>query len=174
MHVIGKPPQLLFRNLEQDGLKHCTGSGKCDMGAELEPRQVLWNGNVRKMLHQGGRKVDIRDVSHVIECEGARHHANDAVGSMIKLQRLPENVGIAAEVSLPEAVVENNHGEAAVLCIGWLDVAPEKRAHTKKSPGVLCEIGGRNVFGQRATGDLHVCGVEAEHRLNRSGTAQVI
>jgi hypothetical protein len=47
--------------------------------------------------------------------------------------------GSAAEVALPEAVVQNNDGVAAVLYIVWLDVATEKRAHTKESPGILCE-----------------------------------
>ena len=93
---------------------------------------------------------------------------------MIDFQRSPDDVGIAAEVALPEAVVENNDGVAAVLCIGWLDVAAEKRAHTKESPGILCEVDALDVFRQCAAGDLHVRVVEAKHRINRGCKAQVI
>ncbi|MDQ1450698.1 MAG: hypothetical protein QOK38_564 [Acidobacteriaceae bacterium] len=84
------------------------------------------------------------------------------------------DVGIAAEVALPEAVVENNDEGAAVLRIGWLDVATEKRAHTKESPGILCEVDGRNVFRQCADGDLRVRVVEAKQRINRGCKAQLI
>ncbi len=75
---------------------------------------------------------------------------------MIDFQHSPDDVGIAAEVALPEAVVENNHGMAAVLRIGWLDVAAEKRAHTKESPCILCEVGARDLFRKGAAGDLNV------------------
>jgi hypothetical protein len=83
-------------------------------------------------------------------------------------------VGIAAEVALPEAVVENNDGVAAVLCIGWLDIATEKWAYSKESPGILCEVDARDVFRQCTAGDLHGPVVEAKHRLNRGCKAQVI
>ena len=96
------------------------------------------------------------------------------VGGVIDFQRSPDDVGIAAEVALPEAVVENNDGVAAVLCIGWLDVAAEKRAHTKESPGILCEVDAPDVFRQSAAGDLHVRVVEAKRRINRGCKAQVI
>ncbi len=79
---------------------------------------------------------------------------------MIDFQRLPDHVGIAAEVALPEAVVKDNNGVAAVLCIGWLEVAAEKRAHTKETPGVLCEVGARDLFRKRAAGDLHPVGLK--------------
>ena len=93
---------------------------------------------------------------------------------MIDFQRLPDDVGIAGEVALPKAVVENNDGAAAVLCIGWLDVATEKRAHTKESAGILCEVDAPDVFRQSAVGDLHVRVVEAKRRINRCCEAQVI
>jgi len=93
---------------------------------------------------------------------------------VIDFQWLPDDVGIAAEVALPEAVVENNDRVAAVLRIVWLDVATEKRAHTKESPGILCEVDARDVFGQPAAGDFHVRVVEAKRRINRGCKAQVI
>ncbi len=93
---------------------------------------------------------------------------------MIDFQRSPDDVGIAAEVALPEAVVENNDGVAAVLCIGWLDVTAEKRAYAKESPGILREVDARDVFGQSAAGDLHVRVVEAKRRIDRGCKAQVI
>src|SRR5215469_8026371 len=93
---------------------------------------------------------------------------------MIDFQRSPDNLGIAAEVALPEAVVENNHGVAAVLGIGWLDIAAEKRAHAKESPGILSEVDAPDVFRQCAAGDLNVRVVEAKHRFNRGCKAHVI
>ena len=93
---------------------------------------------------------------------------------MIDLQRSPDDVGIAAEVALPEAVVENNDGVAAVLCIGWLEVAAENRAHTKESSGILCEVDALDVFRQCSAGDLQPGVVEAKRRINRGCTAQVI
>jgi hypothetical protein len=103
------------------------------VGPELDPRYV--NADFRR---QTERQVDIGNVGKIIECEAARHHANDGVGDLIDFQSLPDHVGIATEVALPEAVIENNNGVAAVFCIGWLDVAAEKGAHTKESPCVLC------------------------------------
>ena len=102
------------------------------------------------------RQVNIADAEAVIECEAARHDPDDGVGGVIDFQRSPDDVGIAAEVALPEAVVENNDGVAAVLGIGWLDVAAEKRAHTKERSGILCEVGALDVFRQCSAGDLHV------------------
>src|ERR1700756_4981397 len=114
------------------------------------------------MLHQGRWQVDIADVGQVIECEAARHYANDGVGRMIQFQRLPDHPGIAAKVALPEAVVKNNNGVAAVLRIGWLNVAAEKRAHTEERPSILREVGARDLFGLRA-GNLHLRGVKAKY-----------
>ena len=79
------------------------------------------------------RQVDVADAGGVVECEAARHDPDDGVGGVIDFQRSPDDVGIAGEVALPEAVVENNNGVAAVLGIGWLDVAAEKRAHTEET-----------------------------------------
>ena len=93
---------------------------------------------------------------------------------MIDFQRLTDDMGIAAEVALPEAVVENNDGVAAVLCIGWLDVTAEKRAYAKESPGILREVDARDVFGQSAAGDLHVRVVEAKRRIDWGRKAQLI
>src|SRR6185312_13380300 len=93
---------------------------------------------------------------------------------MIDFQHSPDNVRIAAEVALPEAVVKNNRGLAAVLRIGWLNVAADKRAHTKESPCILRDVGARNFFRKRAAGDLKPRGVEAKHRINRGGKAQII
>jgi hypothetical protein len=93
---------------------------------------------------------------------------------MIDFQRSPEDVEIAAEMVLPEAVVKNNNGLATVVCVGRLDVAPKKRPHTKESPGVLGEIGAGDLFRRRAAGDLQPRGVETKHRINRASKTQVI
>jgi hypothetical protein len=144
------------------------------VGPQLDPRQVGHGGTVGNRPHETNRQVNIADAGDVIECEAARHDPDDGVGGVIHLQRSPDDVGIAAEVALPEAVVENNDGVAAVLCIGWLDIATEKRAHTKERLGILCEVGAVDVFRQSASGDLHVRAVEAKHRINRGCKAQVI
>src|SRR5919108_583575 len=90
-------------------------------------------------------------------------------------QRLaPIDVGIAAEAALPEAVVENDDGVAAVLCIVWLDHPAEKGAHAKERVGILCEINARDVFRQPVVGDLQMPVSEAKHRINRGCKAQVI
>src|SRR5579871_1520769 len=144
------------------------------MGPELDPRQVFHGGNVEKTPHQTAWQVNIADADGVIECEAARHDPDDGVRGVIHFQRSPDDVAIAAEVALPEAVVENNHGAAAVLCVGWLDVATEKRAHTKESPGILREVDARYVFGQSTAGDLHVRFVEAKRRIDRGGKEHLI
>jgi len=63
---------------------------------------------------------------------------------------------------------------AAVLGIGWLDVAAEKRAHTKERSGILCEVGALDVFRQCSAGDLQSPVVEAKRRINRCCKAKVI
>ena len=167
MPVIGKALGMLFRKLAHDGLERSVGGGKCDVRPELDPREIGELRNVGKTSHQSARQVDIADAQGVVECETARHDSDDAVRGVIDFQRLPDNVGIAAEVALPEAIVENNDGLAAVLCIGWLEVAAEKWPYSKESPGILCEVDAPDVFRQSAVGDLHVRAVEAKRRLNR-------
>src|SRR6185437_1984371 len=174
MPVAGKALGMLFRKLAHYGLNCGVGGGKRDVGPEFDPRYVEPIRNVGKMLHETARQVDIAYLNHVIECETARHHANDGVRGMIDFQRSPEDVRIAAEVALPEAVVEDNNQVAAVLCIRWLDVAAEKRVHTKEASGILCDVGALNVFRQRASGDLHVREVEAERRINWGGKVQLV
>ena len=117
MPVIGKSLRMLFRKLAHDGLERSVGGGKCDVRPELDPRYVCQVGKVESR-HETDRQVDIADAGGVIECETARHDPDDGVGGVIDFQRSPNDVGIAAEVALPEAVVENHDGVAAVLCIG--------------------------------------------------------
>ena len=90
---------------------------------------------------------------------------------MIHLQRSPDDLWIAAEVALPEAVVENNH---RLACIERLDHPAEKGAHAKERLGILCEVHARDVFRQPVVGDLQMLGSEAKHRINRGCKAQVI
>ncbi len=85
------------------------------------------------LQHQAARQVDIAGAGGVIEREAPRHNPDDGVGRVIDFQWLPDDAEIAAEVALPEAVVENNDGVAAILGIGWLDIATEKRAHIKEN-----------------------------------------
>src|SRR5690349_11572895 len=174
MPVIGKALGMLFRKLAHDWLDGSVGGGKCDVRPELDPRYVGQVGNVGESLHETARQVDIANPGGVIECEAARHDADDGVAGVIDFQRLPDDVWIAAKVALPEAVVENNNGVAAVLRIVWLDVAAEKRAYTKEAPGILCDVNARDVFRQFATGDLHVRVVKAKRRINWTCKAQHI
>src|SRR5215469_14217811 len=164
MRVVGNAPGTLFLKLERDGFEHSVGGGARDVGPELDHQYVGHGGKLNnRNRHSTGRQVDIAHLNHVIECEAAWHDTNDGVGGVIDFQSSLDNVGIAAEVALPESVVENNHGVAAVLCIGWLEVATEKRAHTKESPGIFGEIVAHDVFRQRAAGDLHLREGEAKH-----------
>jgi hypothetical protein len=173
MPVIGKAVGMLLRKLAHDGLQRSVGGVKCDAGPELDPRYGGHEGKVESR-HESARQVNIADAEAVIECEAARHDPNDGVGDVIDFERLPDDMGIATEVALPEAVVENNDGAAAILCIGWLEVAAEKRAHTKESPGILCEVDDLDVFRQCTASDLHTRFVEAKHRIDRGCKAQVI
>src|SRR5215472_12306779 len=168
MPVIGKALGMLFRKLAHDGLDGSVGGGKCDVRPDFDPRYVSQVGNLGETLHETARQVDITDAGGIIECEAARHDADDGVSGVNDFQRLPDDVGIAAEVALPEAVVENNDGVAAVLCIVWLDVAAEKRVYTKEAPGILCEVDSRDTFRQCAAGNLHLRVVEAKRRINRT------
>src|SRR6185312_4509845 len=176
MHVVGNVPGTLFEFLERDRLEHRVGGGARDVGPELEHQYVGHGGPGANVDNRGstGRQVNIAYLNHVIKCEAARHHANDGVGSTIEFQRLPDNMGIAAEVALPELVIENNHGAAAVLCIGWLEVAAEKRADTKESPGILGEVVTLDIFRQCAASYLHVREAEAKHCLNRCCKSHLI
>ena len=176
MQVGENAPGTLFKFLEQNGLEHRVGGGTRDVGPELDHQYVGHGGpgGSADSRRSTGRQVDIAHPSHVIESEAAWHDTNDGVGGVIDFQCSLDNVGIAAEVALPELVVENNHGAAAVLRIGWLEVAAEKRAHTKESSGILCEVVAPYIFRQCAAGDLHVRGVEAEHRFNRCCKAHLI
>src|ERR1700684_1047770 len=97
---------------------------------------------------RASRQINIADAGGVTECEAARHDPDDGVGGVIDIQRSPDDVGIAAEVTPPEAVLKNNAEMPAVLGIGGLDVATEKRAHAKESPGILGEVDAPDVFRQ--------------------------
>jgi len=165
MRVLGNAPGTLFHNLEHDGLEHTVGGGPREVGPQLDHQYVGHGGPGAKVDNRGstGRQIDIAYLNHVIECEAARHHANDGAGGVIDFQCSPDDVGIASEVALPELVVENNYGAAAVLCVGWLEGAAEKRAHTKERPGIFGEIVAHDVFRQRGSGDLHVREAEAKH-----------
>jgi hypothetical protein len=93
---------------------------------------------------------------------------------VINFQVSPDDVGIAAEMALPEAVIKNSNRVAAALSIGGLDVAAEKRPHAKESPGIFREVDARDVFRQSSVSNLHVPCVIAKRRINRGGKAQVI
>src|SRR5580704_3256678 len=129
MPVIGKAVGMQFRKLAHDGLQRSVGGAKCYPGSQLDPREIGELRKVVKISHQSARQVDITDAQGVVEGKAARHDSDDGVRGVINFQRLPDNLGIAGEVALPKAVVEDNDGPAAVLCIRWLDVATEKRAH---------------------------------------------
>ena len=165
--VIGEAVGMQFRKLAHGGLQHSVSGGDCYAGPKLDPREV---GALRKgarTSHQSARQVDITDAHTVVERKAARHDSDDGVRGMINLQRLPNNLGIAAEVALPKAIIENSDGLAAVLCIGWLEVAAEKWPYSEESPGIPCEVDAPDVFRQSAVGDLHVRVVEAKRRLDR-------
>lgn len=160
-----------MHHLAHDGLERRVGGGHCDVRPQLDPRQVRGGRTVGNSPHETGRQINIADAGDVIECEAARHHPDDGVGGVIDFQRSPDNVGIAAEITLPEAVVENNH---RVACIERLDHPAEKGVHTKEGLGILCEVHARDVFRQPVAGDLQIPVAKAKHRLNRGCKAQVI
>src|ERR1700677_2365763 len=123
-------------HLAHDGLERRVGSGHCDMRPQLDPGHVGGGGTVGNSPHETSRHVNIGDAGDVIECKAAWQASDDSERGGINLKRSPDDVWIAAEVTLPKAVVENCNRMAAVLCIGWVDVAPEKRAYHKETLGI--------------------------------------
>ena len=161
-----------FHDIAQDGIECRVGGGHCDVRPQLDPRQVGGGGTVGNSVHETGRQINIADAAEVIECEAARHHPDDRVRGVIHLQHSPDDVGIAAETALPEAVVENNH---RVAYIERLDHPSKKGAHAKERLGILCEVHARDVVRQPVVGDLQMpVRGEAKHRINRGCKAQVI
>ena len=109
MPVIGRALGILFLALQHDRLERRVGGDQCDVGPQLDPRQVGNGGTVGNRPHETKRQVNIADAGDVIECEASRHDPDDGVRGMIHFQRLPDDVTITVEVALPKAVVENNH-----------------------------------------------------------------
>ena len=126
---------------------------------------------------QAARKVDIAYAGGVVEGEAAGHDADDGVWGVVEFQRSADDVRIAAEVALPEAVVQNDDGAGrrsdrrmARCCVR------AKRAHTKECPGILGEVGADESSGSRAAGDLHIRAAEAKQldRPARPGDYQTV
>ena len=123
--------------------------------------------------HETGRQINIADAGDVIECEAARHHPDDGVGGVIDFQRSPDDVGIAAEVALPEAVVENNHRVAPLASNG--SIIRPKSGRTPRNVSAFSVRYTPEMSSGNPSLVISRCPfVEAKHRINRGCKAQVI
>ena len=108
--------------------------------------------------------------------EPLRRHADHRVRAVSQLQRPAQNVRVAAEVALPEAVAQNRYPLPASRVFGWREIATQGRPYTQQ-----VEVVARGQLGVRLErvqppADDHapvpVCGYL--HRLHGAAKVAII
>ena len=107
------------------------------------------------------RQVDVCAAPH----EALRHHADDRAVDVVQAQLPPEDVGITAELPLPEAIAEHGHRFGPGLRVFCRRRSPEQRRHPHHVEGVESAVIAAKALRIAVAGPQHVADRRGDHPL---------
>src|SRR4029077_8718 len=147
----------LFREVFEDGLEFCAGLRGGDSGTKLQCGGEINVG----VLCDVKRDIDFA----FAPLEAGRHDADDFVGFVNELHFAADDVGVAAEIALPELVAEN-YDELGILArrsIGGNQPTAFEGGDAEMVGRVCGEVDRLNVFGEVTIGGGQVPKIHAEN-----------
>ena len=157
----------LFGEVFEDGLEFCTGLRGGDSGTKLQRAGKI---NVW-ILRYVKREINFAFAPF----EAGRHDADDFISFVNELHFVADDVGVAAEIALPELVAENDDALRifARRSIGGNQPAAFEGGDAEMVGRVGGKVDGLNVFGEVTVGGGQIPKIHAEDAFEGFGLAKL-
>ena len=136
-------------------------------------REVRLSMNARRRPERALRRRHVHVVFHRI-LRNRRQHSDHGVRAVVHLEKLADDVRIAAVAALPVFVAQNQNGVGAVIFIGGDEGAAQHRLHAQHIEEIRGDHGGVHALGRIRAEQQEIHGVMFHHGVQRVAEVAII